>query len=229
MNSKKEYIEKNLHIISDMIEKNRPKAEICRMLQVKPETLDKYLKIFGIKYNGNMSRKGLERNSKNNVIFKYLENEKTVSASRLRKLLINSGLKEEKCENCGLSEWMGKKIPLELHHINFNHYDNTLENLQILCSNCHGIVHDYSNVKIQEKKVKNQRNKSLSPTVREKEYHTRQRKCDRPTKEELFKLILTTSFVKIGKMYGVSDKTISKWCKNYGLPFTRKQIKNIEH
>lgn len=42
---------------------------------------------------------------------------------------------------------MGKNIPLELHHINMNHYDNRIENLQILCANCHAIAHDYSNSK----------------------------------------------------------------------------------
>lgn len=35
--------------------------------------------------------------------------------------------------------WQGLKLPLELHHINGNHYDNRLENLQILCPNCHAI------------------------------------------------------------------------------------------
>ena len=40
---------------------------------------------------------------------------------------------------------MGQSIPLELHHIDFNHYNNSLDNLQILCSNCHMQVHGYNN------------------------------------------------------------------------------------
>ena len=60
-------------------------------------------------------------------------------SDNLKKRLIEAGYKEAKCENpeCGITEWNGKPAPLELHHINGNHYDNRLENLQILCANCH--------------------------------------------------------------------------------------------
>lgn len=44
-----------------------------------------------------------------------------------------------------------------------------------------------------------------------------QRKVERPSKEELSEFIKTTSFSTIGKQFGVSDNTIRKWCRNYGL------------
>lgn len=43
-----------------------------------------------------------------------------------------------RCEICGLSEWMGKPIPIELHHIDGDSDNNKEDNLQLLCSNCHG-------------------------------------------------------------------------------------------
>ena len=43
-----------------------------------------------------------------------------------------------------LSEWMGKPIPLELHHKDGNHYNNDLSNLEILCPNCHAQTDNYS-------------------------------------------------------------------------------------
>ena len=49
--------------------------------------------------------------------------------------------------------------------------------------------------------------------------------CDRPNKEELKALIRNTPFTKIGKKYNVSDNAIRKWCKSYGLPFTKTDIK----
>ena len=49
-------------------------------------------------------------------------------------------LKEEKCELCGLTHWLNGKIPLELDHIDSNHHNNSLDNLQILCPNCHAVV-----------------------------------------------------------------------------------------
>lgn len=151
MNSKLEYIKSNLGIINEMINNKRPKFEIARALNVKYETLNKYLRELGIEYKGNQSRKGIPHYSERKPISEYLNGNINIQASKLRIRLIEEGLKEEKCENCGNTEWMGEKIPLELHHKNFNHYDNRLENLQILCSNCHSLAHNYCNTMNKDK------------------------------------------------------------------------------
>ena len=64
-------------------------------------------------------------------------------SSKLKKRLIKEGLKQNICEKCGLSQWQGHPIPLELHHINGNNRDNRLKNLMLLCPNCHALTESY--------------------------------------------------------------------------------------
>lgn len=65
------------------------------------------------------------------------------STYSLKLRLIKEGLLEEICSECKLTEWMGKPIPLALDHINGVNNDNRLENLRLLCHNCHGQTSTY--------------------------------------------------------------------------------------
>lgn len=64
-------------------------------------------------------------------------------SNKLRKRLFSEKIKEEKCELCGLTEWLGKKLSLEVDHKDGNRYNHSLSNLQILCPNCHSQTDTY--------------------------------------------------------------------------------------
>lgn len=64
----------------------------------------------------------------------------TVQSYKLKKRLLDEGLKKPMCEMCEWAEVAEDgRIPLELDHINGDRYDNRLENLRILCPNCHSL------------------------------------------------------------------------------------------
>ena len=138
-------LEKKDQIIK-MIEDYEPKAKICKFLKCKPETLDSYLKKFGIDYKGNKGAKGKKTAPNKVSAIDYIKKEIVVT-SKLRKKLIRDGIKKNECEMCGISEWLGLDIPLELHHVDGNRFNNELENLQILCPNCHSLTPNHSHKK----------------------------------------------------------------------------------
>lgn len=128
-------------LIEKLISENQPKTEIARQLNCKIDTLNLYLKKMEIVYNGNMGGKGIKTQPRQYVTaMEYIERGKQgqyVKSHKLRLKLIKDGIKKEKCEICGNHEWNGKTIPLELDHIDGDHYNNNLENLRIICPNCH--------------------------------------------------------------------------------------------
>lgn len=155
---------------------------------------------------------------------------------KLKQQLINEGLKEDKCEICGqLPEWNGQPLVLQLDHINGDHYDNRIENLRIVCPNCHTQTDTFGT-----KKLKKPKKKCIDCGCEITSVSTRCRKCsalynkqkqinpNKPSKEKLLELIKSNSFVAVGKMFNVTDNNIRKWCKRYGLPCTKKELRQLQ-
>lgn len=126
--------------ILQWIAEERPKAFISNQLNCKQQTLNKYLNLMGIQYEGQQNKKGQQKgNNKYKSAWVYIETGVPISSARLKEKLLFEGIKQKQCERCGLNEWLGQPIPLELHHKDGNHYNNSFNNLEILCPNCHAM------------------------------------------------------------------------------------------
>jgi hypothetical protein len=115
------------------------------------ENLKTRIKLFEIDtshFHGMLWNKGKKLPKKTDISDLLVENScyssgLPYSSYKLKNKLLDLGYKSHKCENCDSTEWLNEKIPLELHHINGNRFDNRIENLQILCPNCHALTNNY--------------------------------------------------------------------------------------
>jgi len=64
-------------------------------------------------------------------------------SNKLRKRLLRERVLEPKCTSCGGVEWLGRSIPLELDHVDGDKTNNQLDNLRLICPNCHALTPTY--------------------------------------------------------------------------------------
>ncbi len=65
------------------------------------------------------------------------------SRTNIKRRLIQAGLLENRCEECGLVDWLGEQLTVQIDHINGVKDDYRLENLRMLCPNCHSQTSTY--------------------------------------------------------------------------------------
>ena len=128
-------------------------AEVCRKLGIKAvggnyTTVKNKIKDLNLD-NSHFTGKAWNQGKRYKIIVparplnEILAKDTPYQSYKLGQRLIKEGLKEYKCECCQNTEWLGQPIKLELHHINGDHNDNRLENLQMLCPNCHSFTDNY--------------------------------------------------------------------------------------
>jgi hypothetical protein len=88
-----------------------------------------------------------------------IENSKFKNSTSLKKRLLREGILKNICDVCGLSdEWNGQKLVLQMDHINGKHSDNRLENLRIICPNCHTQTKTYAGRKFYLEEIRKCKN-----------------------------------------------------------------------
>lgn len=175
-----------------------------------------------------------------------VEDSNYVSTFNLKHRLIRANLLSYECSVCHISSWQGKELALQLDHINGVNNDHRLENLRLLCPNCHSQTDTFAG-KNKKKMVgpegleppvaisaaaleaavsaipprpQNQCNKCQRPIQKRSNrctYCKTDEKIVWPSKEELEKLVWSTSCSKLSQQLGVSDKAIEKRCKKLGI------------
>lgn len=159
----------------------------------------------------------------------------TYCRSALKRRLYEHGLKERRCELCGQDEqWRGRPMSLILDHANGVRDDHRLENLRIVCPNCAATLETHCgrrNTLDRDERPCARCAAGFDPRRRGQRYcspacgsryprtsggtNLKLRRVERPPYEQLVAEIAATSYVAVGRRYGVSDNAIRKWVRAY--------------
>lgn len=179
-------------------------------------------------------------------IFNGARKNRFVNGTRLKTALMRSGV-EYKCLECGINEWRGEKLVLDVDHIDGSPFNNSFDNLRFLCPNCHRQTPTYSNKRrVAKEKYKYTCvgcNEEIEVIYKKSSRSSRCRKCTaediarkhnrvskhRVSKDILISIIEEKGYLQTGKYFGVSDNAIRKWVRSYGLdPKSIKKKKRLD-
>lgn len=145
----------------------------------------------------------------------------------LKRRLVNDQGFEDRCyaDGCVVgSVWNGKPITIQVDHINGNRFDNRLENLQLLCPNCHSQTDTYGNnsKSLAENykycqcgvRVDKQSKMCKTCSIEQRMSVTDSRY---PSVEDLSAMIRASSVLAVSKKLGVSDNAVRKYLKRRGV------------
>lgn len=174
----------------------------------------------------------------------FIKNSTYKSEYRIKQKIIKHNLIPYKCAICECEpKWQGKDLVLVLDHINGDHFDCRLQNLRFVCPNCNSQLDTHGG-----KNKKNKVNHTCKECGKTITYGTKNLLCkdcywkqnraskatkikdekqkrEIPSKEILQEYLKTKSYLQIGRIYGVTDNAVRRWCKKYGILLTPEQMK----
>jgi hypothetical protein len=191
------------------------------------------------------SLSGLNRGKR--PLAEVLVEHSTYNRSHLKARLYDEGLKDPVCEQCGQGEiWHGRQMSMILDHVNGVRDDHRLENLQIVCPNCAATLNTHCGranagppplrhcLRCGEMfRAKSGRQRYCSRYCGQRGIpaedplrgipQPERRKVERPPYEQLLEEIEGTSYLAVGRRYGVSDNAVRKWVRWYERQTEREE------
>lgn len=214
--------------LKEIVKESFSIAEVLKKLKMSITTgnyksFHKAIKIYKIDtthFLGQAHLKNKSHNTKRTIPFDeiLIENSTYTSTSELKRRLVKEKLIEYYCAICKIIEWHGKLLSLQLDHINGINTDNRIENLRLLCPNCHSQTDTFcgKNIKInrvipekpqydycicgKEKRKRSKMCRSCSASKREK--------IDWPSMEELQIMVDNEDYSKVARKLHVSPTSV---------------------
>jgi hypothetical protein len=152
---KKVYSKYTVEELKEVIKCSKSYIEIIKTLKIN-KTYHTYLTKCVKDNNIDISHFTTKNTTRRKIDEILTTNSENVSSARIKKYLVKNNLVKEECSVCKIpAEWNNKPLTLQLDHINGDHFDNRVENLRLICPNCHSQTDTYTGrntrTKIQNK------------------------------------------------------------------------------
>lgn len=202
------------------------KSEVLKKLDLNTrnsgnfQTLNKHISRLGLDISHFITNKRYKQAFKTrNLEDILIQNSDYINTQNIKKRLLKANLLINKCYNdkCGITSWLGNHLSLHLDHINGVNNDNRLNNLRLLCPNCHSQTETYCRG-TRRKKItlccdcNSPISKNYKYCIKCSAIHRQKKyKIPWPPIDEVVRLVSKLGYSATGKLLKVSDNSIRKY------------------